>query len=89
MKRNQVLCIEILEASQAAESSMPRLSYRNFEGISIDEFIEHCKILHYEGVVEARLAFGGVAFIRLTPRGHNFLDALYQERVRHSRKLGF
>ena len=34
---------------------MPRLSYRDFEGITIDEFIEHCKQLDGEGLVEAHL----------------------------------
>ena len=78
-----------MKASRAREGSMPRLSHRDFEGISIDEFVEHCKLLDEEGFVEARLAFGGVAHIRLTLRGHNSLDALDQERARRGRKLGF
>ena len=89
MKLNQELCIRIMEAARAAGGSMPRLSYRGFEGITIDAFIEHCKLLDEEGLVESQLAFGGVAHIRLTPRGHNALDALDKERVRFSRKLGF
>ena len=36
MKRNQELCIQIMKISRAAESSMSRLSYRDFEGITID-----------------------------------------------------
>ena len=89
MKLNQELCIRIMKASRAAGGSMPRLSYRDFEGITIDVFIEHCKLLDEEGLVESQLAFGGVAHIRLTPRGHNALYALDKERVRLSRKLGF
>ncbi len=89
MKRNQELCIQIMKISRAAEGLMPRLSYRDFDGITVDEFFEHCKLLDDEGLVEAHLAFGGVAHIRLTPRGHNSLDALDQEHVRRSRKLGF
>ena len=89
MKRNQELRNQIMKTSRAAEDSMPRLSYRDFEGITIDEFIEHCKQLDGEGLVEAHLAFGGVANIRLTPRGHDFLDDLDQERIHRSRKLGF
>ena len=89
MKRNQALCIQIMKASQAAEGSMPKLSYRDFEGITIAAFIEHCKLLEDEGLVESQLAFNGVAHIRLTPLGHNALDALDEERSRRSRKLGF
>ena len=89
MKLNQELCIRIMETSRAADGLMPRLSYRDFEGITIDEFIEHCKILEEEGLVESRLAFGGVAHIRLTSRGHNALDALDRERVSSNRNLGF
>ena len=81
MKRNQKLCIQIMEASGAFEGSMSRLSHRDFEGISINEFIEHCKLLDEEGSVETRLLSGGVALIRLTARGHDFLDAIDQERV--------
>ena len=89
MKRNQKLCIQIMKVCRETEGSMPRLSHRDIEGTSIDEFVEHCKLLDEEGFVEARLAFGGVAHIRLTARGHEFLDALEQERVRRSRKIGF
>ena len=89
MKRNQKLCLQIMRASRAFEVSMPRLSHRDFESISIDEFVEHCRLLDEGGFVEARLAFGGVAHIRLTARGHEFLDALDQERARRSRKVGF
>ena len=89
MKRNQKLCLQIMGASRAFEVSMPRLSHRDFESISIDEFVEHCRLLYEGGFVEARLAFGGVAHIRLTARGHEFLDALDQERARRSRKVGF
>ena len=39
MKRNQELCIRLMETSRAADGLMPRLSYRDFEGITIDEFI--------------------------------------------------
>ena len=80
MKRNQELCIQIMKTSRSAEVSMPSLSYRDFEGITVDIFVEHCKLLDGEGLVEAQLAFGGVAHIRLTPRGHDFLDGLDQER---------
>ena len=89
MKLNQELCIRIMETSRAADGSMPRLSYRDFEGITIDEFVEHCKLLDEEGLVESQLAFGGVAHIRLTPRGHNALDSLDKERARLSRQVGF
>ena len=81
MKRNQKLCIQIMNASRASEGSMTRLSHRDFEGTSINEFIEHCKLLDEEGSVETRLASGGVALIRLTALGHDFLDALEQEQV--------
>ena len=86
MKRNQELCIQIMRTSRSAEVSMPSLSYRDFEGITVDIFVEHCKLLDGEGLVEVKLAFGGVAHIRLTPRGHDFLDGLDQERP--GRKLG-
>ena len=76
MKRNQKLCIQIMKVCRAFEGSMPRLSHRDFESISINEFVEHCKLLDDGGLVEARLAFGGVAHIRLTARGHEFLEAL-------------
>ena len=89
MNRNQKLCIQIMKVSRATQDPMPRLSHRDFEGISIDEFLEHCKLLDEEGFVEARLAFGGVARIRLTARGHDVLDALDQEQANRSRKLGF
>ena len=87
MKRNQYLCIQIMKTSRAAKVSTPRLSYRDFDGINIDEFLEHCKLLDDQGLVEAHWAFGGVAHIRLTGRGHDFLDGLDQERP--GRKLGF
>ena len=74
MKRNQELCIQIMKTSRTNESPMTKLSYQDFGGITIDEFIEHCRLLDDEGLVEARLAMGGVAHIRLTARGHNFLD---------------
>ena len=89
MKRNQKLCIQIMKASRATKVSMPRLSHRDFEGISIDEFVEHCKLLEEEGFVEAQPAFGGVAHVRLTARGHEFLDTLDQVQVPRTRKLGF
>ena len=76
MKLNQELCIRIMETSRAADGSMPRLLYRDFEDISIDEFVEHCQLLDERGFIEARLAFGGVAQVRLTARGHEFLEAL-------------
>ena len=89
MIRNQKLYIQIMTACRETEGSMPKLSHRDFEGTSIDEFVEHCKLLDEEGFVEARLAFGGVAHIRLTARGHNFLDAMEQERARRNRNIGF
>ena len=89
MKRNQKLCIQIMTVSRATEGSMARLRHRDFEGISIDEFVEHCKLLDEGGFVEAQLAFGGVAHIRLRARGHDLLDSLDQGQVRQRRKLGF
>ena len=89
VKLNQKLFIQIMKVCRETEGAMPRLSHRDIEGTSADEFVEHCKLLDEEGFVEARLAFGGVAHIRLTGRGHEFLDALEQERVRRSRKIGF
>ena len=89
MNRSQKLCILIMKASRASEDSMPRLSYRDFGDISIDYFVEHCKLLDEGGYIEARLASRGVAHVRLTARGHEFLDALDQEGSRRSRKLGF
>ena len=89
MRRSQKLCLQIMNNSRAVEGSMPRQSHRDFEGISIDEFIEHCRLLDEQGFIEARLAFGGVAHIRLTARGHEFLDALDQEGTRRNRKIGF
>ena len=42
MKRNQKLCIQIMKVCRETEGSMPRLSHRDIEGTSIDEFVEHC-----------------------------------------------
>ena len=89
MKRNQKLCVQIMKASKEVEGSIARLSHRDFEGTSIDEFVEHCRLLDEQGFIVARPAFGGMAHIRLTARGHEFLDALDQERTRRSRKIGF
>ena len=35
MNRNHKLCIQIMKASRATESSMPSLSHRDFEGNAI------------------------------------------------------
>ena len=89
MKRNRELEIQILDTVRADEGALSALAYRDFEGITINEFVESCKLLDEEGYVETRLASGGVAHIRLTARGHNFLDALDQEYTPPIRKLGF
>ena len=89
MKRNPELEIQIMNTVQADDGLMSTLSYKDFDGITIAEFVEHCKLLAVEGLVEARLAFGGVACIRLTAQGHDLLDAMDQEYTRPSRKLGF
>lgn len=89
MKRKLELCIRILKTAREAEGSMPRLSYKDFEGTTIDEFIEHCKQLGDRGLVDVRLVSGGCAHVRLTWRGHDFLDDLDREPSRPSRKLGY
>ena len=89
MKRNLELCIRIMKTAREAEGSMPRLSYRDFEGTTMDEFIEHCKQLGDGGLVEVRLVSGGGAHVRLTWRGNDFLDDLDRQGSRPSRKLGY
>ena len=89
MKRNPELEIQIMNTVQADDGLMATLSYKDFDGITIAEFVEHCKLLADEGLVEARLASGGVAHIRLTARGPRLLRCLNQECAFPSRKLGF
>ena len=89
MKRNQKLCLQIMKVSRANEVSMATVSHREFEGISIDEFVEHCKLLDEGGFVEAQLIFGGVAHIRLTARGQDLLDSLNEPQFPQRGKLGF
>ena len=89
MKRNRELEIQIMQIVRADEGLVSTVSYKDFDGITVAEFIEHCKILDEEGLVEAQLASKGVAHIRLTARGHNHLDSLDLVDTRPSRKLGF
>ena len=89
MKRNRELEIHILATVRADEGLMSTVSYKNFNGITINEFVEHCRLLEEDGFIEARLAFGGVAHIRLTTQGHAVLDAFEQQNPPPSRKLGF
>ncbi len=89
MERNWQIYLQIMKATRASEVPMATLSHGDFEGMSIDEFVEHCKLLDEEGYVDARLAFGGVAHIRLTAKGHNLLDSIDQQPTVSSRKLGF
>ena len=89
MKRNRELEIQIMQIVRADEGLMSTVSYKNFNGIIINEFVEHCRLLEEDGFIEASLAFGGVAHIRLTTQGHDYLDALEQEYTPPIRKLGF
>ena len=66
MKRNPELEFQIMKSARADEGSMSTLSYKDFAGVTISEFVEHCKLLEEEGFIEARLVFGGIAHIRLT-----------------------
>ena len=89
MRRNQSLCFQIMLVCEAIDEPMPRLSYTDFENTSIDEFIEHCKLLHEEGSAEVQLVSGGVALVRLTAKGHDSLDTMRKQLERSRRKLGF
>ena len=89
MKRNRELEIQIMQIVRADEGLMSTVSYKSFNGITIDEFVEHCRLLEEDGFIEASLAFGGVAHIRLTTQGHAVLDAFDQQSPPPSRKLGF
>ena len=89
MKRNRKLEFQIMQIVRADQGLISTVSYKDFNGITIDEFIEHCKLLDEKGLVEAVLASGGVAHVRLTARGHDYLDALDQDDTGPSRKLGF
>ena len=68
---------------------MPRLSYEDFRGVTEESFFEHCKLLKDDELVEVGEAKGGIADMRLTPKGHDFLDAQDLRRPPFSRRLGF
>ena len=89
MKRNQELEIQIMNTVQADDGLMSTLSYKDFDGITIAEFVEHCKLLADEGLVEARLAFRRSGSHQTDSSRPRLLRCLNQECAVPSRKLGF
>ena len=75
MKRDMDLCRSILAKAEESEDMAVRLTQKDdFPNYKIDKFSEHCRLLADAGLVEPNQSFGGVANIRLTWAGHEFVE---------------
>ena len=75
MKRDMDLCRSILAKVEESEDTAVKLTQKDdFPNHTVDKFIEHCRLLADAGLVEPNLRFGGVANIRLTWDGHEFVE---------------
>ena len=75
MKRDMDLCRSILAKVEESEDTAVKLTQKDdFPNHTVDKFSEHCRLLADAGLVEPNLRFGGVANIRLTWAGHEFVE---------------